>query len=108
MQIILFIWMLSHVAIGANPICVRDYKGPSGERPCAMEKSYVWVATLDEEKERACTRNYSNFYCENAKEFEWVESTDRKRVCVLNNNQPPVANLCFSTPEFYAYIKPAP
>lgn len=91
-----------------HPICVRNYMGDDAKNPCEISKeSYTYVLPLTEAGKRVCTRIYLDFYCNmTSKEYERVNSVDKTKICVMNYNQPPVANYCQSAPQYYDYIEP--
>ncbi len=95
--------IVSLVATAAEPICVRNY----GEAICGQfPDTYTMVKPLEEEDLTICARIYSAFFCAGSKkEYNLVESVKGETICVLNTNQPPVSNLCVSTPQFYNYIR---
>lgn len=88
----------------ATPICVRNY----GETTCTqLPQYYALVRSLNEEEDGSvCARIYSSFHCMlTPQEYNTIKTIDGKKICVLNTNQPPVSNLCVSTPQFYAYVR---
>lgn len=93
-------------AFADKPTCVRNYVGTDGKYACdVFSNSYTWVYPYDAQIKKVCTRIYSPVMCDTApKEYNEVEALDGTTICVLNNNQPPVANLCDSLPRFYQYI----
>ncbi len=101
----LFIFLLTLPLFADEPICVRNY----GEDTCKQFPSaYALVKPLNEDLDEGgiCARVYLEFYCSYVnKEYSEVLTLEGKKICVLNTNQPPVANLCESTPQFYAYIR---
>ncbi len=93
-------------AFADKPTCVRNYTGPSGQYACDTNpNSYTWVYPHDPAVKKVCTRIYSPVLCDNSpKEYNEVGAKDGTTICVLNQNQPPVSNLCDTMPRFYSYI----
>ncbi|MBM4302936.1 MAG: hypothetical protein FJ116_12885 [Deltaproteobacteria bacterium] len=92
----------------AHPICVRHYAEKDGVDVCErFPDAYAYLAPLKAELQKPiCARVYMAFYCEqSANVYEYVESLNKGRICVLNDNQPPVSRLCETVPQFYEYIK---
>ncbi len=88
-------------------VCVRNY-GDFAGNPCErFPKDYAIVpfAKSEERAKGACTRIYNEFYCEATKEYVRVRTIEDAKICVLNNDQPNVVNLCKSTPQFYNYVE---
>ena len=106
----LFLLGFSLSALAADPMCVRNYAKQGAESVCENQKQfYASVTHLINAESKVCTRIYADFYCETApKEYQKVMTTDRREICTLNYNQPPVANFCESVPEFYDYIQRKP
>ena len=91
----------------AHPICVRHYAEKDGVDVCErFPETYAYVAPLKAEIQKpVCARIYMNLYCEQSKTYEYVDSLTQGRICVLNDNQPGVVNLCAKVPQFYEYVK---
>lgn len=92
---------------GAHPICVRHYAPKDGVDVCErFSLTYAYLEPLRKDLEvPVCARIYADLFCEQATTYEYVNSLNRGRVCVLNDNQPPVSQLCETVPQFYEYIK---
>ena len=92
----------------AHPICVRHYAEKDGIDVCErFSDTYAYVAPLKAELQKpVCARMYMPLYCAQSPNlYEWVNSLNKGRICVLNDNQPPVSQLCETVPQFYEYIK---
>ena len=97
----LFCLFVSFTAMAAKPICVRNV----GEVPCnTYPQAYAYVHPYAPTTTKVCTRIYDSFYCNSAKEYEEVKTLDGDIICVLNDNQPSVVNLCSKAPQYYDYI----
>ena len=94
----------------AHPICVRHYAEKDGLDVCEkFPDTYVYLAPLRANMEKpVCARVYMNLFCEQSKTYEYVTSLNKGKVCVLNDNQPPVSRLCETVPQFYEYVKENP
>ncbi len=104
---IVWIMLWSMPLAAATPICVRNY----GDVACQqLPQGYGYVLPLDpNSSNKICARLYDAFYCtEASKDYEEVATVSGEAACVLNDNQPPVANLCESTPDDFAYIRAQP
>lgn len=92
----------------AHPICVRHYAEKDGIDVCErFPDAYAYVAPLNTNLVKpVCARMYMGLYCKQSPNlYEYVESLNKGRICVLNDNQPPVSQLCETVPQFYEYIK---
>jgi hypothetical protein len=91
----------------AHPICVRNYAKKDGVDACQqLPDAYAYVQPLKAEVQTpVCARIYMQLYCEQSPNlYEYVNSLNKGRICVLNDNQPPVSRLCETVPQFYEYI----
>ncbi len=97
-------------AFADEPLCVRNYAKQGGGAVCkSYPTNYANVQPMENKETEVCTRIYADFYCEQApKEYAQVTTLDKRTICTLNYNQPPVANFCESAKEFYDYIAKAP
>lgn len=109
-RLIVYFALVGGAALAApDRVCVRDFMNDGGMIPCnSMTKGFAWVVPVEPRPKAVCTRVYEAFYCDQAKEFEWIESEDGKKICVLNNDQPGVANLCEGSPKTFVYVKRRP
>ena len=90
----------------SEPICVRNYLAQGGD-PCAKYPTiFVYVRDVENEQRIMCTRKQHGAYCGSAKEYNWVVTADGKSACVMNYNQPPIANFCKDLPDLYGYAMP--
>lgn len=96
---------IAGVAQSADPVCIRNYKSAGASACDNFPNAYTHVYALDSRLTPACARIYSPLYCEQAaKDFAEIAALDGTQVCVMNFNQPPVANLCDTQPQFYIYV----
>ncbi len=99
--------LFSASLFSAHPICVRNFPEKDGINFCEkFSDVYAYVTPLKSDLHKPiCTRMYESLFCKQSQTYEPVVSLNKGTICVLNDNQPPVANLCESLPELYAYIK---
>ena len=97
----------------SKKVCVRNYGEVKGGVCDRFPENYAFVAPatdfeIDEEPvtdaTRVCTRIYSDSYCDSTPEYVHVDTMDGRTICVLDNDQPKVVNLCAKTPQYYDYV----
>ena len=94
----------------ADQVCVRNYGGAGGMMTCnQFPEMYAFVVPVQPTEIAVCTRIYSSAYCSGVPgTYVTVKDEKGKEICVLNNDQPGVANLCQSAPKQFVYIKRSP
>lgn len=85
-------------------VCVRNYTTKQGASACRMGFSnYTFVRHATDPDKEVCARVYADGYCEVAEEYQRIRDLDGKVICVLDNAQEPVVNLCESVPDQFDY-----
>ncbi len=104
---ILAIGFFSLTAFAAKPICVRHYAEKDGVNVCEkFTYAYAYVTPLKDNLQKlVCARMYESLFCKNGPPYESISSVNKGTICILNNNQPTVSNLCETVPQFYEYIR---
>ncbi|MBY0371325.1 hypothetical protein K2X33_11600 [bacterium] len=98
--------LLSASAFADDPVCIRNYKGLNASACESFPGSYTGVYAKIAALTPACARIYAPFYCEtDPKDYTEITAVDGSQICVMNYNQPPVANLCETLPQFYIYVE---
>lgn len=101
---------ISSAAMASPPkVCVRNYPADADVSPCKrFPESYTyaipWKPDLEDDS-MVCTRIYGETYCDiSPKEYVRIPTVDGKTICVLNFDQPGVANFCQSVSDFYHWV----
>lgn len=87
-------------------VCVRNYTTPQGASACRMAShGFAFARHATDPDKEVCVRVAADAYCDLTPEYQWIVDFDGERICVLDNGQEPVVNLCESVPSQFDYAR---